>query len=56
MAIARELSAFLWAIAHQVPVISSPPCISQLSSERETVLPIHGKRRSPGVVQPSAAL
>jgi len=56
VAIARELSAFLWALAPQVPVTPSPPRISALSSERKTVVPLHGQRRSPGVVHPSAAL
>jgi hypothetical protein len=56
VAIARELRAFLWAIAHQVTVTPKLPRISQLDSERQTVLTLHWQRRSPGLVQPSAAL
>jgi len=56
VAIARELRAFLWASAQQVPGTLEPPSLSQRDCERQTMLTIHWQRRSPGVVHPSAAV
>ena len=50
VAIARELSAFLWAIAQQIAVPPSRPSNPRPGSTRKIVVTVHWKRRSPGVV------
>jgi transposase len=47
--IARELAAFMWAIAQQVPVTSSIPNTDGFV-ERPKSFAVHRQRRSPGVV------
>ncbi|MBI3326599.1 MAG: IS110 family transposase, partial [Nitrospinae bacterium] len=54
-AIARELSACMWASAPQGPVTSETPSLYCPCMQRARVLTIHGKRRRRGVVHPSAA-
>jgi transposase len=54
VAIARELAAFLWAIAQQVPVTPSIPNPDGVV-ERPTSLAVHRQRRRPGVVSSSTA-
>lgn len=54
VAIARELSALMWAMAQQVPVTPEPPRRSPRDLERPTVWTIPGQWRHPGVVPPAA--
>ena len=59
-AIARELVGFVWAIAKEVPLTLSSPTDRSGDrflghNERRRCANGHGKRRSPGVVSPSAA-
>jgi transposase len=56
VAIARELRAFLWAIAQQIAVPPERPSLHWSGRGRTIVMPVHWKRRSPGVGSPSAAL
>jgi hypothetical protein len=55
VAIARELAGFLWAIASEVPVTPSDQKRERIQPSTQKVPNVHRKRRSPGVVSPSAA-
>jgi len=55
VAIARALAGFMWAIAREVPVTPSDHKIGRLQPSTQKVPNVHRKRRSPGVVSPSAA-
>jgi len=52
---ARELAGFMWAIAREVPVTPSDHKREWIPPPTEKVPHVHRKRRSPGVVSPSAA-
>jgi transposase len=55
VAIARELVAFMWAIAQEVPMIPEIAPSMVLVGREHKASTIHWKRRSPGVVFPLTA-
>jgi hypothetical protein len=55
-AMARELRAFLWAIAKHVTVTPKAYRRLRVAAKALQGANVHRKRRSPGVVEPSAAL
>jgi transposase len=55
VAMARELAGFMWAIATQVPVTPSSQDAGRFNPSCRRFPRCIGKRRSPGVVSPSAA-
>ena len=55
VAIARELAGFMWAIAKQVPVTPSSQDAGRFNLLLRRFPRCIGKRRSPGMVSPSAA-
>ena len=55
VAMARELAGFMWAIAREVPVTPSDHQRARMPPATEKGPNVHRKRRSPGVVSPSAA-
>ena len=54
-AIARALTGFLWAIAREGPITLSDGKRKRIPPSTQQVPTVHWKRRSPGVVYPSAA-
>jgi hypothetical protein len=61
VAIARELSAFMWAIAKPVPVTAERrrlycSCLKRPTACQGKGGTVHWKRCSPGMVEPSTAL
>jgi transposase len=55
VAMARELVGFMGAMAQQVPVTASVQRTIATAPSTQKVSDAHRKRRSPGVVSPSAA-
>jgi hypothetical protein len=55
VAMARELAAFMWAMAKEVPITPSGQQIERIPPRTQQVSNGHRHRRSPGLVSPSAA-